>query len=473
MLNPPSTRPAGVRRGRRWLGVGAAIGLGLLAVLRAGTPAVTGAAESGLGWVGAPQDGNLGRPQGTPLHVAADENFLDDLQRRALRFFVEHTDERTGLTRDRARTDGSPSKAPSSVAAVGFALTSWCIADQRGWLPPGEALRRVRTTLEFTLAHVQHERGWLYHFVDAQTGRRAGDSEVSTIDTALFLKGAILAREYLADERVRALVAEFYGRIDWHWARNGEEMLTHGWRPETGFLPYRWDNYSEHMGLYLLGIGAPVQPLGPWAWHIWERGPVATYRGRTFLQSAPLFTHQFAHAWFDFRGRRDEHADYWQNSVEATLAHREWSADQSERFPQWSKLMWGVTASDSAGGYVAWGGPGLDLVKIDGTLVPCAPGGSLPFAPQECLAALREMRRVGGDRVWGRYGFADSFNPHNGWVSGDVIGIDQGIMLVMAENLRSGLVWENFMRAPEVRRALELAGFRPTTSQGRVATAGE
>lgn len=305
MLNPLNTHSDGVRRGRRLLGVGAAIGLGFLAVLRAGTSAGAGAAEVEV-------RGALGRPPGTPLHLAADdEAFLDDLQRRALRYFVERTNERTGLARDRARMDGSPSEAPSSVAAVGFALTTWCIADQRGWLPPGEALRRVRTTLEFTLARVEHERGWLYHFVDGETGRRAGDSEVSTIDTALFLKGAIFAREYLADERVRALVAEFYGRIDWHWARNGEDMLTHGWRPETGFLPYRWDNYSEHMGLYLLGIGAPVRPLGPWAWHIWERGPLVTYRGRTFMQSAPLFTHQFAHAWFDFRGQRDEHANYW------------------------------------------------------------------------------------------------------------------------------------------------------------------
>lgn len=157
------------------------------------------------------------------------------------------------------------------------------------------------------------------------------------------------------------------------------------------------------------------------------------------------------------------------------MAHREWSADQEGRFPQWSKVLWGVTTSDSVGGYVAWGGPGLDLAKIDGTLVPCAPGGSLPFAPQECLAALREMRREGGERVWGRYGFADAFNPHTGWVASDVIGIDQGIMLVMAENLRSGLVWENFMRAPEVRRGMQLAGFRvtPVAAEPRVAVSGE
>jgi hypothetical protein len=405
----------------------------------------------------------------------ADDSFLDDLQQRGLRYFVEHTDVETGLTRDRAPTDGSASVAPASVAATGFALTAWCIADQRGWLPPGEALRRVRATLEFVAAHVAHERGWLYHFVDAGSGRRAWDCEVSTVDTALFLKGAIFAREYLVDERVRSLVAELYGRIDWAWALDGGRTLVHGWCPESGFLQHRWDAYAEMMGLYLLGIGAPVKPLPADAWHAWWRGPVVNYRGRTFIQCAPLFTHQFAHAWFDFRGQRDDYADYWENSVDATLAQREWCADQSGRFSHWSKVLWGVTASDSAHGYVAWGGPALAPGPIDGTVVPCAPGGSLPFAPAECLAALREMRVVGGARVWGRYGFADAFNPQSGWVASDVIAIDQGITLVMAENLRTGLVWDIFMHAPEVKRGFRLAGFRPTAPSVReqLATLGQ
>ena len=442
MLNPLGTHRNDVRLGRclrvcRWL-----LGLGLLVVLRGSAP-----------WT---LDLGAGR-----IHaLAADEVFLNDLQRRAVRYFDEQTEPRTGLTRDRASKDGGVSVAPASVAATGFALTAWCIADQRGWLPPGEALRRVRTTLEFTLARVAQERGWLYHFVDAKSGRPAGDSEVSTIDTALFLKGAIFAREYLADERVRLLVAELYGRIDWAWARNGGETLSHGWRPRSGFIPHRWDSYSELMGLYLLGIGAPERPLAPEAWHAWRRAPVVSYRGRTFIQCAPLFTHQFAHAWFDFRGRRDDYADYFQNSVDATLAQRDWCADQAWRFPHWSRVLWGVTASDSAHGYVAWGGPAMATEKIDGTLVPCAPAGSLPFAPRECLAALREMRAVGGETVWGRYGFVDAFNPQTGWVASDVIGIDQGITLVMAENHRSRLVWETFMRAPEVRRGMQLAGFK-------------
>jgi hypothetical protein len=236
--------------------------------------------------------------------------------------------------------------------------------------------------------------------------------------------------------------------------------LSHGWFPQSGFIPHRWDSYSELMGLYLLGIGAPTQPLSASAWHAWRREPRAHHNGRTFIQCGPLFTHQYAHGWFDFRGQRDAYADYWENSTDATLAQRDWAALQAVRFPHWSREMWGLTASDGATGYMAWGTPGIGRDESDGTLVPCAPGGSLPFAPRECLTALHRMRETGGEAVWGRYGFVDAFNPQTGWTSPDVIAIDLGIMVVMAENLRSGLVWENFMRAPEVQRAMQLAGFR-------------
>ena len=333
-------------------------------------------------------------------------------------------------------------------------------------MPAGEALKRTRATLQFAFKHVAHERGWFYHFIDVKTGERAWESEASTIDTALFLKGALVAREYFDDDEVRDLVNAIYARIDWRWAMNGGPTLTHGWKPETGFISWRWDSYSELLGLYLLGIGAPNNALPAESWDAWRREPLVNYGGRTFVDCGPLFTHQFAHAWFDFRNQRDQHIDYWRNSIDATLAQREWSASQADRFPRWSKDLWGLTASDSAFGYVAWGGPGgASAQKVDGTVVPCAPGGSLPFAPRECLAALRQMKEVGGDSVWRRYGFVDAFNPETGWVSPDVIGIDLGITLLMAENLRSGLVWRIFMKSPEVRLGMWLAGFRSDLRQ--------
>ncbi len=397
------------------------------------------------------------------VRPSEEEAFLDELQVRAVRFFTDAADPATGLVLDRVRADGrgGGGRAPSSVAATGFGLTAWCIAEHRGWVSPVEARTRVLAALRTLADGHDHERGWFYHFVDAATGRRVWNSEASTIDTALLLQGALLAREHLRDPEVDALVAQIYGRIDWRWAQAGERTLVHGWRPESGFIPHRWDAYAELLGLYLLGLGSPdaARALPADAWRAWRREPWVESGGRRFIQCGPLFTHQYAHGWFDFRGQRDRGVDYWQNSVAATLAQRDWSLAQQGRYPLWSGQLWGLTASDSAGGYVAWGTPGPDADLSDGTVVPCAPGGSLPFAPRECLDALLGMQWALDGRVWGPYGFADAFNPHTGWIAEDVVAINVGITLVMAENLRGGFVWRTFRHAPEVRRGFERAGF--------------
>jgi hypothetical protein len=399
----------------------------------------------------------------------SDTRLLETIEHAGVQYFLEQTDSATGLVRDRAPNHLAPATAPASLAATGFGLSAWCVADARGWLAPGEAARRVHTTLAFAADRLEHVHGWFFHFVDPATGAHVRGSEVSTIDTALFLQGALLAREYLGDEQTRELVDRIYRRIDWRWAQDGGLTLTLGWKPRTGFIPYRWDSYSELMGMYLLGLGAPANPLPAESWEAWRR-PRATIAGRTFISCPPLFTHQYAHAWFDFRGRRDAHADYWQNSVDATLAQRDWCAAQSHRYAHWSHTLWGLTASDGPNGYRAWGTPQTAADdESDGTLVPCAPAGSLPFAPDECLEALHAMRAFDGGRAWGRYGFADAFNPETGWVANDVIGIDVGITIVMTENLRSGLVWRCFMRAPEVQRGMQVAGFhREPTRDVRV-----
>ncbi|WP_404425193.1 glucoamylase family protein [Nibricoccus sp. IMCC34717] len=389
-----------------------------------------------------------------------EKALLVELEQRGLQYFIDHTHPHTGLTRDRAPALGTASYAPASIAASGFALTAWVIAEDQGWMTHEEAVARVKRTLTFARDQVAHEHGWFYHFVDMEDGKRVWNCEASTIDTALFLLGALTAREALEDAEINALVDTLYRRVDWQWALNGGTLLTHGWTPEHGFLRSRWDSYSEHMGLYLLGLGAPQQPLPPESWHAWNR-PKSHYAGFDFIACPPLFTHQYSHAWFFFRDRSDDYADYWQNSVAATLAQREWCAAQSHLFPSWSRTLWGVTASDSERGYRAWGAPqGPHDPKLDGTLVPCAPGGSLPFAPRECLEALAAMRQLEVDGLWGRYGFADAFNLETGWVAPDVIGIDVGITLVMANNLRSGAVWAAFMKSPEAQRGMAAAGFR-------------
>lgn len=396
--------------------------------------------------------------------TADDHRFLEELQRASFRFFEEQTHPQTGLVSDRSLASGGPQKGKASIASSGFALAGWAIAVERGWVTRDAALTRVRPMLRFLTETAPRHRGFLYHFLELESGARAWNCEISPIDTSLFLVGALVAREYFADPAITELVNRFYARLDWPWFLNDGETLASSWRPETGFSRYRWRAYSEHLMMSLLALGSPTQPLPEKFWHAWKRAPALTYGDRHFLAAGPLFIHQFSQAFVDFRDRRDAFADYHRNSVLATLAHRQFCLELAHEFPTWSEKMWGVTASDSARGYLAWGGPprGLDGGALDGTLVPCAAAGSLPFAPLETLAALRHMRAAHGDRIWQRYGFVDAFNLETGWIAPDVIGLDVGITLVQAENARTGLIWKLFNQAPEIQRALDRAGFVST-----------
>jgi hypothetical protein len=214
------------------------------------------------------------------------------------------------------------------------------------------------------------------------------------------------------------------------------------------------------MMMYLLAMGSPTHPIPADCWHAIER-PKMVYHGRQYISSpAPLFVHQFSHAWFDFRGRHDDYANYFENSVIASLANREFCEELSHRFPCYSKDVWGISASESSLGYVAWGGPPV-LGPIDGSIVPSASAGSLPFVFRESMTSLLNMRRQYGKQIWKEYGFVDAFNPLTGWVSRDAIGIDVGITMLAAENARTQFVWNTFMRNPEAGKSMELAGFLP------------
>ncbi len=286
-----------------------------------------------------------------------DEQLLEDLEQTAWRYFDEQADARTGLVRDRALADGSPSEGRSSIAACGFALDAWVIAVERGWVTRDVALPRVRLLLHFLAETAPRQHGFYYHFMDLETGARSRGSEVSCIDTSLFLAGAIVAREYFRDDDVTALVNRIYRGIDWQWFLNGGQCLALGWDDEQGFLRYRWRDFSEHLLMNLLALGAPAQAIGPENWRAWARAPVGNYGGYTYLQQAPLFIYQFTEAYFDLRGRRDAWADYFHNSELATLAQRQFCISLKSEFSTWGPQLWGVTASDSATGYKAWGGP--------------------------------------------------------------------------------------------------------------------
>lgn len=407
-----------------------------------------------------------GTAQPAPVSLQ-DQAFLEDLERRSFHYFWEQADANTGLVPDRARSDASPldenHRNVASIAATGFGLTALCIGAERRWIEADQARERVRTTLRFFAHKAIQERGWFYHWMDSRTGERRWQSEVSSIDTALLVAGILTARQYYRnDAEIVRLATTIYRRLDFPWMLNGHSvLLSHGWKPETGFLKSRWDTYSEDTILYLLAIGSPTHPISPRSWYALWRDRYR-YEGYAYFTTigVPLFMHQYSHAWVDFRNRREikgDRIDYFQNSIAATLAHREFCIDLAGDFPTYGPNMWGITASDSAKGYLAWGGPPRDPA-IDGTVVPSAAGGSLMFTPEVSLAALRTMREKYGDRIYGRYGFIDAFNPISGWVDSDVIGINVGIILLSAENMQSGNVWRWFMQNPEIMSAIQKVG---------------
>jgi len=400
---------------------------------------------------------------------AADEIFLEDMARREFQYFWEQADPKTGLVADRARTDNSPldenHRDVASIAATGFGLTALCIAAERKWIQPDQAKERVRATLRFFAERAEQFHGWFYHWLDAKSGARRWNSEVSSIDTALLLAGVLTARQKFADDKeIVSLATAIYERSDFKWMLNGHPtLLSHGWKPETGFLKSRWDTFSEDPILYMLAIASPTHPISARSWYAFKRQRM-NYEGYSYVTTigVPLFMHQYPHAWIDYRRRREQkgwRTDFFLNSISATRAHRAFCIKLANEFPGFGPDMWGITASDSLKGYVAWGGPPRDPA-IDGTIAPAAAGGSLMFTPDISLQTLRTMKEKFGEKVYGRYGFTDAFNPNNGWIDTDVIGIDVGIMLLSAENLRSGLVWRWFMRNREILKAMDLIGLR-------------
>ena len=404
----------------------------------------------------------------SPRFSPDDNQLLDEIQQACWRFFWENTDAVTGLVKDRSHADGPDERPIASIAAVGFGLAATCVAVQRDYVDRAAAGDRVRAALRFFWESFPHEHGFYYHFADSKTGERAFRSEVSSIDSTLLLCGILTCRQYFDDPEIRRLATQIYQRMDWPWMLNGGPTLSHGWKPETGFLASRWNHYSEHMMIDLLAIGSPTHPIPATVWDAWERPRYHLY-GQDYIGSpAPLFVHQFSHAWFDFRRRHDRYADYFENSIRATKAHRSFCLALKHEFPDYAPDLWGITASDSAHGYVAWGGP-PEKGKIDGSIVPAASAGSLPFLSGDCMRVLRRLRKEFGDRIWKRYGFVDAFNPLTGWIDRDVVGIDVGITLLMAENARSGMLWDVFMKNPEARNAMNAVGFRPPWKE-KVAT---
>lgn len=444
--------------------------------------------------------------------------FSEELTQRTFRYFWDTTDTQRCLAPDRW-----PSNPFSSIAATGFALTAYGIGAERGYVTRAEAALRTRDCLRFywnapqgpDAAGTTGYKGFFYHFLKNDDGTRYKTNELSTVDTSLFLGGALFAQSYYdhndpVEAEIRDLADKIYTRVDWTFvqrtntgteARNlaGSHGITMGWKPEKGFETHDWVGYNEGMLVYILALGSPTHPVGKDAW---DKGWAAdlekdwgSYYGQQHLQFEPLFGHQYSHVWVDFRGIRDAYMrgkgiDYFENSRRATLSQRAYGADNPNKWTGYNADIWGWTASDGPGysegkyrvagtlrnfnGYMARGVSAIRVVD-DGTVVPTAAGGSVAFAPEVTIPALMAMRTQYGARLYTRYGFKDAFNPSftfteagsrsgevdpvHGWVANDYLGIDQGPILAMMENHRSGFVWRVMRKNPHIVRGLKRIGF--------------
>ena len=395
--------------------------------------------------------------------------FLDRVQKQTFRYFTDCVNPTNGLVMDKALNLPASeafvdfSHSAASIAGVGFALTVYPVGVERGWMTRDSALALTRTTLKFFYDKMKHQHGFFYHFVDMHTGERAMNCEISSIDTAIFLAGALFAAQYFNDREIHELAEQLYSRVDWVWMCGGKKYVSMGWTPEKGFIPASWDHYSEGLLLYILALGAPEHPVSPELWdfqRIWGR-----YRGHTCLINPPLFTHQFPQVWLDLRGKRDRYADYFESSRQATLANRAFCLDLQPAFKTFGENRWGLTACIGPDEYQAYGAP-PNAAIVDGTVAPAAAACSIVFTPDLSLSALREyytnplLTQKFAGRLLGRFGLTDSFNLDRDFVASEAFAINQGPMLLLIENARSGLVWQHFMKIPWVVAGMQSAGFR-------------
>jgi len=432
-------------------------------------------------------------PAATPSPLT-DAELIDDIQRRTFDWFWETSNAENGLVNDRW-----PTQSFSSIAAVGFGLTAYGIGAERGWVTREQAAQRVLTTLRFFEQGVEGYKGFFYHFVDMKTGKRFEKVELSTIDTTLFLAGALFCQSYFdrdndTERAIRESADRLYGSAEWTYFHERNPLISMGWTPENGLHDYDYTGYNEAMILYVLAIGSPTYPISPKAWNAYTSSyKWDTHYGQEHVVFAPLFGHQYSHVWIDFRGikdhvMREKGIDYFENSRRATLSQQAYAIANPMKWRGYGENVWGLTACDGPldakleingverqfWTYTARGTAPNEL-RDDGTLAPTAAVSSIAFAPEIAIPAARAMIETYGANLYTKYGFLDSFNatlttprkvqmgsivPGVGWFDTDHLGIDQGPIVAMIENHRSGLVWETMKKNEHLRRGLRRAGFK-------------
>lgn len=417
--------------------------------------------------------------------------FIDSLSESTFHYFWDLAGEQNGQIPDRW-----PSKSFSSIAATGFGLTAYLIGVERKYISRQQAADRVLKTLKFfqqakmgdAKNGVTGFRGFFYHFIDMVTGLRFENVELSTIDTGLLMAGILSCQTYFdadneTEKQIRDIADALYRNVEWDWAMNGEATMSMGWHPESGFIDARWKGYNEGMIIYVLALGSPTHTIPADSWKAWTSTyQWANYYGQEMVNFGPLFGHQYSHMYIDFKGIADEYMrskgiDYFENSRRATYANQAYCINNPAGYIGYSASVWGLTACDGPGnenksnpniafmGYSARGAAQW-YVQDDGTIAPTAAGGSVPFAPEICLPALKAMKQQYGSKIYDRYGFRDAFNltiinkdGSQGWVDQDYLGIDEGPIIIQMENYQSGFVWNLMKKNPYIIAGLRKAGF--------------
>jgi len=422
-----------------------------------------------------------------PVQGLTDEEFLDMVEEKAFWFFWDEANPSNGLIQDRATNFTSHTYDRASIASVGFGLTAICVAHSREWISYDDAYNRILTTLKtFRDGPVVNEHGFFYHYLDMDTGARYDiNSEVSSIDTTLFLAGALFAGQYFKGTEIETIADELYRTADWEWMSDGGtyEFVNMSWTPENpapGFGSYYWDSFNEGVLLDVLAIGSPTHPKNTDCW-IHMLRPEGIYKGYTLIYCSPnnpLFVHQYPHIWVDFRRKEYIGTNYFENSRNATLANRQFCINHhddtrnngDEYYTTYNSKCWGLTSGDDPdGGYTAYGAPPGGGGNSDGTVQPAASAGSTMFTPEESIETLKYMYDNYKSTIWGKYGFCDGFNLDRAsdWRAEDVIGISQGAIVLAIENYRTGMVWDIFMQIPYITNALNKMGFSDTGDNTR------
>jgi hypothetical protein len=389
-----------------------------------------------------------------------EDDLLELISHKTFDYFWYEASAVTGLTKDRGVRHGA-----ASTGATGFALTAICIAIERGWITYEQGLQRTLKMLKALKYDTAQERGFWMHWVNAHTGERDGRSELSSVDSALCLGGVLTAREYFKEEEVKKLADDIYLAVDWNWMMgedDGSGTLYMGWNPEHGFKDFiKWDMFAEEMIMYLLGLGSPTHPLPEKSWESFAR-PVKTYAGETYINhdGESMFVYVYSQCWIDFRDKHDKYADYFKNSAAAIRSNYKFCMANADKFRTYREGYWGISASDGPRGYAAFAA----LYGMhDGTIPPYSMCGAMPYAPELALPGIRSLIKNYGHKVFGEYGFTSAFNLDYNWFATESIGIDQGMILLMIENYRSGFVWDTFMKNPYIQKGMERAGFKPGT----------